>query len=227
MAQCLACGGQCGNGCGASCTGGCETGCKDYCGACGQACGSGCSRDCSSGCRESCKGGCGVGCASTCTGSCTGTCTGSCTGCTGKCEDSCKGTCAKIASLQLGGDNEISWEYFSSGDPIDIKAEDWNNVATGFKNYIKQAEQSAFPKDEEVEIDSVSFEQPITAELYNQLFLTLNGYVPSPTQKELNKLIVYDENGKTVGAIKDKTIIRAEHFSIIGKIFNHWIVRLK
>lgn len=213
MAECNFCGGQCGNGCGTGCSGSCELGCRGHCGnGCGDSCGTGCSQNCSGSCYESCTGGCGAGCASTCTGSCSG------------CSGGCKDSCATIASLQLGGNEKIDWENFSSGETIVIKAEEWNNVAEGFKNYIKSAEHNSFPSGESVEIDTVSYDDPITAELYNQLFYVLNGNVPTSFQLELNELAVENSDGDIVGAIADKTIITAKHFSVIGEIFNSWPV---
>ena len=182
----------------------------DACPWCANNCHGGCSGSCQ-GCTDGCSG-CGNECSQGCINTCKGTCKDSCTG---SCETGCQGTCAKIASLQLGGNKKIDWENFSIGEAIIIKAEDWNNVANGFKNYIKQAAQSSFPKDKEVEIDLVSPGDPITAELYNQLFLTLYGSVPSPLQPELDSL------GE---AIENETIITAKHFSIIGEIFNSWSV---
>lgn len=162
---------------GTTCSSGCQTNCA---GSCTTACATGCATNCKGTCSGKCSGGCKGGCQSTCKGSCSSTCTGNCAKtCSGGCETYCANQCQTFCQLEQtysenNGRNDPGGSIFTwsttikQGETINIKASDWNKLAS----YIEDA--SDYCSTSSVSISRVESGDIITAEAFNSMNSGLN-----------------------------------------------------
>lgn len=164
-----ACDSGCQTGCAGSCTSSCATGCATGCsGTCSGGCRGGCSGTCSGGCKGGCQSTCSGTCSSTCTGNCAKTCSG---GCETYCANACQTFCQKeqVFSKNSGKNNPggsiFTWSTtIKEGEFIEIKASDWNTLAS----YIEKA-SSYCSSSGKVSVSRVTSNDLITAAAFNSI----------------------------------------------------------
>lgn len=173
MADCLT---ACASSCTTTCSGGCQgdcSGCRG-CTGCSGTCEGSCKGGCNTGCRNGCKGTCVADCEKTCNTSCKSACYNSCNG-------ECKGYCSKICQTYCQTEQNFSQNYGEKNSPstgafswsnlvekdatIKITAKDWNSL----KIKIQKATKYCIGNLTTPVQEDVSSNDPITADLYNDL----------------------------------------------------------
>ena len=162
-------GGNCTTNCQTACTGGCSGSCS---GTCSGTCSGGCKGSCKAACADNCSGGCSGHCSGTCSNTCSNNCSGTCSG---GCETYCAGgLCQSYCQYQQTysknhGRNNPGGEIFtwstdiSQGATINIKASDWNTLAS----YIEDA--APYCSKKSITLSRVKTDDPITAAIFNNI----------------------------------------------------------